>query len=185
MPKVLIVKLLLLVVIGAGLGAIAQATLFPGKAPAVLFRQPGWSLLSDNERKILQPLADKWVSMGITQQEKWRAIAKKYPSLSPREQQKIQRRMTRWAGIAPEQRAVARKKYQTFKKKKPEEQDRVRSAWQSHQDAKGRDDTASATASNESALGNRAVAKETETTPSVKQPSSGPTNEGLRSENQE
>lgn len=162
MPNGLLVRLLLLVIIGAGLGAIAQTMLAPGKAPEVVFRQSGWSLLSDGERKILQPLAGKWEAMGSAQQEKWRAIARKYPSLSVREQQKIQRRMTRWAGAAPEQRAVARKKFQTYKQKKPKEQERVRSAWQSRQNAKGQDNAPSLPLGNENSATDRAVARETE-----------------------
>jgi len=39
MPNGLPVKLLLLVIIGAGLGAVAQTMLSPGQAPEVVFRQ--------------------------------------------------------------------------------------------------------------------------------------------------
>lgn len=184
MPKVLIVKLLLLVIVGASIGAITQSMLSPGKAPEVVFRQSGWSLLSDEERRILQPLAGKWEAMGSTQQEKWRAIAKKYPALSPREQQKIQRRMTRWAGIAPEQRAVARKKFQTYKKKKPEEQERVRSAWQSHQAAKEQDNLASSPVGNGSPENGGAATKGTGKYSSVTQPDPASTAEGLSTESQ-
>lgn len=184
MPKGLIVKLLLLVIVGAGIGAIMQSMLSPGKAPAVVFRPSDWSLLSDDEQKILQPLAAKWEAMDSTQQEKWRAIAKKYPVLSPREQQKIQRRMTRWAGIAPEQRAVARKKFQTYKKKKPEEQERVRSAWQSRQAAKEQGTSASSPAGNESPANEGVATKGTGNNSSVTQPDPASAAIGLSTESQ-
>jgi hypothetical protein len=183
MPKGLIAKLLLLVAIGAGVGAIAQIMLSPEKVPAVVFHPSGWSLLTNDEQKILRPLADKWEGMGSSQQEKWLVIARKYPSLSPREQQKIQRRMTRWAGVGPEQRAVARKKFQTYKKKKPEEQERVRTAWQSHQAAKKQDNPVSLPIGNESPIYDGAVANESENGSSVPQPDSGPTTEDPRIEN--
>lgn len=184
MAKGLLAKLLLLVAIGAGLGAIAQIMLSPGKAPAVMFHPSGWSLLTDGEQKILLPLADKWEGMGSIQQEKWRAIARKYPSLPPREQQKIQRRMTRWAGIAPVQRAIARQKFRRYKKKKPEEQERLRSAWRSHQAAKKQDPTVSTPSGNEPPVNERAAVKESERGSSVPQPGSGPATDSPRIENE-
>ncbi len=185
MPKGLLAKFLLLVAIGAGIGTVAQFMLSPGAAPAIIFHPSGWSLLPDNEQKILLPLADKWESMGSTQQEKWRAIARKYPSLPPREQQKILRRMTRWAGAAPEQRAVAREKFQTYKKKKPEEQERVRSAWQSRQTAKQQDTPVSLSNANEPPVNEVAVVKESEEGSSIPQPDSPPATESPRIENEQ
>ncbi|MBS1139011.1 MAG: hypothetical protein H6R13_464 [Proteobacteria bacterium] len=184
MPKGLLVKLLLLVAIGAGMGAIAQIMLSPGRAPAVMFQPSGWSLLTDDEQKTLLPLADKWEDMGSIQQEKWRAIARKYPSLPLREQQKIQRRMTRWAGAAPEQRAIARQKFQRYKKKKPEEQERVRSAWRSHQTAKKQDTPVFSPSGNERPVNDGAVVKESENGSSFPQPDSGPATESPRIENE-
>lgn len=136
MQKGLLAKLLLLVALGAGAGAVAEIMLDPGAAPAVVFRPSGWSLLTDDEQTILKPLAGQWDAMGSAQQEKWRGIARKYPSLPVHEQQKIQRRMTRWAGAGPEQRAVARQQYRTYKQRNPETQARVRAAWSSRQVAK-------------------------------------------------
>lgn len=184
MPRSLIVKFLLLVIIGAGLGAIVQAKLFREKAPLVLLRQSDWLWLSTNERMILRPLADKWEAMSSVQQQKWRAIAKKYPSLSEREQQKLQRRMKRWAGVAPEQRAVARKKYQTYKKKTPEEQERLRSAWQSHQEAKAHGNTTSTPSDNVNPTVGGTEAKETEIPSYAKQRNPELSTEGIHNENQ-
>jgi hypothetical protein len=183
MPRSLIVKFLLLMIIGAGLGAIVQAKLFKEKAPLVLLRQSDWLWLSTNERMILRPLADKWEAMSSVQQQKWRAIAKKYPSLSEQEQQKLQRRMKRWAGVAPEQRAVARKTYQTYKKKNPEEQERLRSAWQSQQEAKAQDSAVSPPSGNENSIGGGIEAKETAIAPS-EQHSTVLSTEGIRYESQ-
>lgn len=185
MAKSLIVKLLLLVIVGAGLGAIAQIMVAPDKAPEVVFRPSDWSLLRDDEQKILRPLADKWEAMDTIQQEKWRAIAKKYPSFSPRKQQKIQRRMTRWAGVAQDQRAVARQKFQAYKKKKPEEQERVRSAWQSQQREKKQNNLMSLPSGNEKPENNGLMTKETESGPSVLQIDFVPSSEGPRTENKE
>jgi len=162
MPNGLLIKLLLLVIIGAGLGAVAQTMLSPGQAPEVVFSQSSWRLLSDEERKILQPLADNWAAMSSVQQEKWRAIARKYPALSLREQHKIQRRMTRWAGAAPEQRAVARKKFQTYKQKKTKEQERVRSVWQNHRNAKGQANATPLPSGSESSAADGVASRETE-----------------------
>lgn len=174
MPKGLIAKLLLLVAIGAGIGAIAQLMVSPGKVPAVMFNPSAWSLLTNNEQKILRPLADKWEDMSSTQKEKWRAIARKYPSLPLHEQQKIQRRMTRWAGVAPEQRAVARKKFQAYKKKKPEEQERVRSAWRSHQTVKKQDTPVSLPGDNQSPARDGFAAQEPENGSPILQLDFGP-----------
>jgi hypothetical protein len=183
MPKSLIAKFLLLVIIGAGLGAIAQAKLFRGMAPLVLLRQSDWLWLSTNERMILRPLAERWEAMSSVQQQKWRALAKKYPSLSEQEQQKLQRRMKRWAGVAPEQRAIARKKYQTYKLKKPEEQERLRSVWQRHQEAKTQDKPVSIPSPNENSIIGGTEAKELEGAPS-EQHSPVPSTEGIRYESQ-
>lgn len=185
MQKGLIFKFLLLVIVGAGLGAIAQSIIFQEKEPVIPLHQSGWSTLNDNERKILQPLADKWEAMSSLQQEKWRAIAKKYPSMQQREQQKLQRRMTRWVNVAPEQRVVARKKYKTYKKKKPEEQERLRSVWKNHHEAKGQENTVSALAGNDSTHGEGAETKKTKSAPSTEQPSPATFAEAIRSESQE
>lgn len=184
MAQSLIVKLLLLIIAGASLGAIAQIVLSPNKVPEVLFRPSDWSLLRDDEQKILRPLADKWETMDSIQHEKWRAIARKYRSLPPREQQKLQRRMTRWAGVAPEQRVVARKKFQTYKNKKPEEQEHVRSAWHSHHAAKKQHTPVSLPSGNERSANVGAVLKESENGSSVPQPDSGPPTESPRIENE-
>lgn len=137
MPKGLILKVLLMATIGAALGAIAQPLVLPETAPTALFRRSHWNLLSDGERKTLQPLAERWEAMNSVQQKKWRAIAQKYPSLSLGDQQKIQRRMTRWSDAQPGQRDTARKKYKAFKQKKAREQEHLRLAWKNHKTKDG------------------------------------------------
>lgn|SRR5574343_257978 len=184
MQKGLLAKLLLLVATGAGAGAAAQIMLPPGAVPAVVFSPSGWSLLTNDEQRILLPLAEQWDAMGSAQQEKWRGIARKYRSLSPREQQKIQRRMTRWAGVAPEQRVLAREKYQTYRLKKPEAQARVRTAWRNRLAAKMQGSLVSLPSAHESPVNEAGAGAELVARSSVPPEGSGPRSESPKVESE-
>ena len=92
--------------------------------------QPGWSLLTAQQKAILAPLSASWESMDNLRRKKWLAIAHRYPGLKPDEQGRIRERMQEWAALTPEQRAKIRDSYKEFSRLPPEQKQAVKQKWE-------------------------------------------------------
>lgn len=86
------------------------------KTPPALASGPQWSELSQNQQRVLAPLAASWESLEAARKRKWMAVAQTYAQLTPEEQAKLQSRMVEWAALSPRERAVARLNFSETKK---------------------------------------------------------------------
>jgi hypothetical protein len=94
--------------------------------------QPGWSLLSTQQKIILAPLAKDWDSMENIRRKKWLGIAERYPKLSKEEQTRVQQRMQEWAALTPAQRNKARDSYKEFNQLTPEKKQAFKQKWEAY-----------------------------------------------------
>ena len=94
--------------------------------------QPGWSLLSTQQKIILAPLANDWDNMENIRRKKWLGIAERFPKMAPGEQTKIQERMREWASLTPAQRAKARDSYKEFNQLTPEKKQALKQKWETY-----------------------------------------------------
>lgn len=121
---------------GIVLGLAFASTLAFAQAPATAIigtpPQPGWTLLSQQQRSILAPLSGEWDKLDNIRRKKWLGIAERYPSLKPEEQQRIQERMREWAALSPEQRAKARDSYKEFNQLPTEQKQVVKQKWEAY-----------------------------------------------------
>jgi hypothetical protein len=81
--------------------------------------KPDWRSLTPGQQAALQPLADKWPTLGEGQKRKWIAISANYGSMAPAEQVKLHSRMTEWVSLSPQQRAQARLNFAQSKQLTP------------------------------------------------------------------
>jgi hypothetical protein len=65
-------------------------------------------LLTADQQRALQPLAQSWGSLSDGQQRKWLEISRNYPSLSSADKAKMHSRMSAWVALSPRERAEAR-----------------------------------------------------------------------------
>lgn len=124
-----IMAALLLVVLGwSGWNVVQQVRLAPSAVPpatvaasksmhvdpssrqrtSAMASGPRWSELSADQRRVLQPLKERWAMIGAVQKRRWIALADGYDKLSEREQQKLHDRMEDWSGLSAAQRNQAR-----------------------------------------------------------------------------
>lgn len=94
--------------------------------------QPGWSLLSTQQKIILAPLAKEWDNMENIRRKKWLSMVERYPTLSKEEQGRIQQRMHEWAALSPAQRAKARDSYKEFNQLTPEKKHALKQKWETY-----------------------------------------------------
>ena len=87
-----IAGVILSLALAAPLAAQPPTTAVIGTPP-----QPGWSLLSAQQKTILAPLAGEWDRMENIRRKKWLGIAERYPAMKPDEQRRVQERMREWA----------------------------------------------------------------------------------------
>jgi Protein of unknown function (DUF3106) len=92
-----------------------------------------WAQLSDDQRKVLTPLASEWDTLRPWQRAKMLDIAKDYPSMDAQKQQRVQKRLTSWSRMTPYERENARKRYQQFHALSAEKKDEIRKKWAEHQ----------------------------------------------------
>lgn len=92
--------------------------------------KPDWQDLTPLQQTSLQPLAEKWTTLGETQKRKWIAIAANYPKLAPAEQTKLHSRMTEWVSLSQQQRAQARLNFAESKKLTPTQKAATWNAYQ-------------------------------------------------------
>ena len=101
--------------------------------PAQEPRQPNWSELSFEQKRILTPVFGEWDKMPSHQRKKLLGVAKGYPKKTPAEQQRIQKRLKDWSRLTPSEREQARKKYEQLKQLPPEKRQEVKQKWQKYQ----------------------------------------------------
>ena len=109
------------------LAAQPPTTAFIGTPP-----QPGWNLLSAQQKAILTPLAAEWDKMDNVRRKKWLGIAERYPGMKPEEQRRMQERMREWASLSPEQRAKVRDSYREFNQLPSEQKQTVKQKWEAY-----------------------------------------------------
>ena len=119
-----------LLVQGIALAAPAQPQV---PAPAREPRQPNWSELSTEQKRILTPVFGEWDKMPSHQRKKLLGVAKGYPKKTPAEQQRIQKQLKDWSRLTPSEREQARKKYEQLKQLPPEKRQEVKQKWQKYQ----------------------------------------------------
>ncbi len=73
----------------------------------------GWSKLTPQQQKALQPLARSWDSLSIGQQRKWLEVSRNYPSLSDDDKANMRSRMAAWGALSNRERAEARLNFAT------------------------------------------------------------------------
>lgn len=123
----LLAGLILSIALGGPVHAQAPTTAIIGTPP-----QPGWSLLSTQQKIILAPLAGEWDSMENIRRKKWLGIAERFPRMTPDEQARVQLRMREWAGLTPQQRSKARDSYKEFNQLAPEKKQALKQKWEAY-----------------------------------------------------
>lgn len=121
----LLAGLILGLVLAQPLRANPPTTAIIGTPP-----QPGWSLLSTQQKIILAPLANEWDQMENIRRKKWLGIAERFPQMSADDQQRVQQRMHEWSSLTPEKRAKIRDSYKEFRELPREKRQAVRQKWQ-------------------------------------------------------
>lgn len=94
--------------------------------------QPGWNLLSTQQKIILAPLASEWDKMENIRRKKWLGIAERFPKMTPDEQARVQLRMREWASLTPQQRSKARDSYKEFNQLAPEKKQALKQKWEAY-----------------------------------------------------
>ena len=94
--------------------------------------QPGWSLLSTQQKIILAPLAGDWDQMENIRRKKWLGIAERFPKMTGDEQARVQERMREWASLTPAQRAKVRDSYKEFNQLDTEKKLAVKKKWEAY-----------------------------------------------------
>ena len=94
--------------------------------------QPGWSLLSTQQKIILAPLAGDWDQMENIRRKKWLGIAERFPKMTAEEQTRVQERMREWASLTPAQRAKVRDSYKEFNQLDSEKRLAVKKKWEAY-----------------------------------------------------
>jgi hypothetical protein len=106
----------------------------PAHAVVAPLKQPSWVELSVEQREILAPLAGEWDQLEQTRRKKWLGIAERYPTMGATEQARVQRRMIDWVKLSPEERKLAREKFKTLQKAPPEHKESVKQKWQEYKE---------------------------------------------------
>lgn len=97
--------------------------------------QPGWSLLSTEQKIILAPLAKDWDEMDNIRRKKWLGITERFPRMTADEQNRVQKRMQEWAGMPADKRAKIRDSYKEFQQLPPERKLAVKQKWEQYYSA--------------------------------------------------
>ena len=119
--------IILTLALAAPLAAQPPTTAVIGTPP-----QPGWSMLSAQQKAILTPLAAEWDRLDHVRRKKWLGIAERYPAMKPEEQRRTQDRMREWANLTPEQRAKVRDSYKEFSQLPSEQKQTVKQKWEAY-----------------------------------------------------
>ena len=123
----LIAGLAISLALAGPLQAQAPTTVIIGTPP-----QPGWSLLSTQQKIILAPLVGDWDQMENIRRKKWLGIAERFPKMTPEEQARVQERMREWVALTPAQRAKVRDSYKEFNQLDADKKLAVKKKWEAY-----------------------------------------------------
>lgn len=123
----LIAGLAISLVLAGPLQAEPPTTAILGTPP-----QPGWSLLSTQQKIILAPLVSDWDQMDNIRRKKWLGIAERFPKMTQDEQSRVQERMREWAALTPTQRAKVRDSYKEFNQLDQDKKVAVKKKWEAY-----------------------------------------------------
>jgi hypothetical protein len=70
--------------------------------------RPAWAELTVEQQQALRPLAPGWSTLSEPQKRKWIAMSRNYRTMAPAEQAKLHSRMNEWVALSPQQRTQAR-----------------------------------------------------------------------------
>lgn len=107
--------------------------LLPAHAVVPSIIQPGWSDLPASQKQILAPLAEDWDQLEDWRRKKWLDIAQRYPTMGATEQARVQRRMREWVKLSPEERKAARELFKNVQKATPEQREALKQMWSEYQ----------------------------------------------------
>jgi len=88
--------------------AITSAKTDPTNPKKIGEAKSGWSKLTQQQQKTLQPLANSWDSLNTGQQRKWLEVSRNYATLSAEDKVSMNSRMAEWAALSNRERAEAR-----------------------------------------------------------------------------
>jgi hypothetical protein len=92
-----------------------------------------WAQLTEQQRKVLAPLAAEWDTLRSWQREKMLDIAADYPKMDAKKQKRVQNRLNTWSRMTPYERENARKRFHKFLSLSPEQPQILRDKWAEHQ----------------------------------------------------
>ena len=92
-----------------------------------------WAQLSDDQHKVLNPLASEWDTLRPWQREKMLDIARDYPKMDAGKQALVQKRLSNWSRMTPYERENARKRHQQFQSLSPDKKNELRKKWTEYQ----------------------------------------------------
>ncbi len=95
------------------LATSTAAQLDPANPKKTGAAKSGWSKLTLQQQKALQPLARSWDSLSTGQQRKWLEVSRNYPALSDVDKANMHSRMAAWGALSNRERAEARLNFAT------------------------------------------------------------------------
>lgn len=91
---------------------------------------PQWKELSAQQRKVLEPLQERWGSMGELTKRRWMSLADGFEQLQSEDQDKLRQRMQTWASLSVQQRNQARLNFFASRQLSAEE---LQAKWDAYQ----------------------------------------------------
>ena len=92
-----------------------------------------WVQLTNEQHKVLNPLASEWDTLRPWQREKMLDIARDYPKMDSGKQALVQKRLSNWSRMTPYERENARKRHQQFQSLTPDKKSELRKKWMEYQ----------------------------------------------------
>ncbi|MFQ6006009.1 MAG: DUF3106 domain-containing protein, partial [Woeseia sp.] len=78
-----------------------------------------WDSLSEEQQRVLGPIADSWDTLVPERQARLSAGAQRWAGMSRRERAAAQKRFQAWRSLTDEQRDVIRSRYRDFQRMSP------------------------------------------------------------------
>ena len=85
--------------------------------------------LSEEEKKVLFPVAHSWKSLPDDERERLVHVARDYRSLSPEMQHRVSERLLTWTMLGSAERSAARDQYRKFRSLPPDKRRALINKW--------------------------------------------------------